>query len=389
MHTPSLLRKGFAPTGPLDQAVVLVVLALSAMGVVAVYSAITFLAETKSGGDTEALLLQHLFRLGLGLSMMLLFSRVDYHFLARWSRWLLLASIGLLILVQLVGVAMGGAARWLSVGFLVFQPSDFAKVSLILYTAVLLTRKQAYIRHFKRAFLPLMFWIMLTVLFIGVENLSTASLVLVSASLMCFVGRVRVLHLSGVAALGAVLVYLFLLTSPGRAARIESYLGMKLFPNTNSEQVLSDQDEGYQSRQARIAIALGGLTGVGPGKSVQRDFLPAPYNDFIFAVIAEEYGVIGALGLLAALVLLLFRGFMYIARQAPDELGFFLGVGFTTLIVLYGFVHAGVATGLLPVTGLPMPFVSWGGTSLVATGMMVGILLNISRQAHKPAPESA
>ncbi|GIV60095.1 MAG: hypothetical protein KatS3mg043_1184 [Rhodothermaceae bacterium] len=129
---------------------------------------------------------------------------------------------------------------------------------------------------------------------------------------------------------------------------------------------------------------MGGLTGVGPGKSIQRDFLPAPYNDFIFAIIAEEYGILGALALLAVFVLLLFRGFLRIARHAPDPLGLLLGTGLVTMLALYGFIHAGVAAGLLPVTGLPMPFVSYGGTSMVANGVMVGILLNISRQATGP-----
>ena len=114
---------------------------------------------------------------------------------------------------------------------------------------------------------------------------------------------------------------------------------------------------------------------------MQRDFLPAPYNDFIFAIVAEEYGILGALGLLGLFVVLLFRGFLRIARHASDPLGLFLAVGFTTMVVLYSFVHAGVSCGLLPVTGLPMPLVSYGGTSLIATGIMIGILLNISRQA--------
>jgi len=157
---------------------------------------------------------------------------------------------------------------------------------------------------------------------------------------------------------------------------------MDLFPNTDTEQVFDQQAEGYQADQARIAIAMGGLTGMGPGKSIQRDFLPAPYNDFIFAIIAEEYGLMGAMGLLLLFCVLLFRGLLRIARHAPDPLGLFLGVGFTTTVVLYGFIHAGVASGLLPVTGLPMPLVSYGGTSMVTTGFMLGVLLNLSRQAR-------
>jgi cell division protein FtsW len=170
-----------------------------------------------------------------------------------------------------------------------------------------------------------------------------------------------------------------LLASPHRAARVEAYLGLKIFPNTTEQEVFDAQDEGYQARQARIAIALGGLTGVGPGKSVQRDFLPAPYNDFIFAIIAEEYGIVGALVLLLMLVAFLFRGMLRVARRAADPLGLFIAVGMTVMLMLYGFIHAGVASGILPVTGLPMPFVSYGGTSMLAAGIMVGVLLNISR----------
>ena len=128
-----------------------------------------------------------------------------------------------------------------------------------------------------------------------------------------------------------------------------------------------------------MAIAAGGLFGVGPGKSTQRDWLPAPYNDFIYAIIAEEYGVMGALVLLSLFMVILFRGLLRVARKAPDPLGLFLAVGIVVMLTLYGFVHAGVSSNLLPVTGLPLPFVSYGGTSLLANGVMAGILLNISR----------
>lgn len=370
---------------PVDRYVVWVVLVLSAVGVVAVYSAISFLAETKGGGDTERFLVQHVLRIGLAFGLIAVFSFVDYRKLARLSKIALLVAMGLLVAVKFVGVVSGGAARWLQIGSFGFQPSDLAKVALILYLGVLLTKKQAYIKSFARAFVPLFFWILSTVALIGIENLSTAALVLLTAVVVCFVGRVSVLHLGGVGLVGACLAVLLLMNSPGRAARVEAYLGMKLFSNTEAADVFDDRAEGYQAQQARIAFAMGGLAGVGPGKSVQRDFLPAPYNDFIFAIIAEEYGIAGALALLAVFVVLLFRGFLRIARHAPDPLGLFLGVGFTTMVVLYGFIHAGVSCGLLPVTGLPMPFVSYGGTSMVATGIMIGIVLNISRQSARAA----
>lgn len=364
----------------MDKHVLWSVLVLSAVGVVAVYSAISFLAETKSGGDTERFLFRHLVRLGLALGAMLLFSMLDYRKVARWSKIVLLGSLGLLVLVKFVGVAQGGAVRWLRYGAFGFQPSDIVKVALVLYVGVMLSKKQDYIKSFGRAFSPILFWIFASVALIGLEDLSTATLVLASVLTMCFVGRASVLHLSGLAAAGVLCAYLLLLASPGRAARIEAYVGVKLFPNTEAAEVFDTQNEGYQARQARIAFAMGGLTGKGPGKSTQRDFLPAPYNDFIFAIVAEEYGVLGALSLLSLFVLLLFRGFLRIARHAPDPLGLFLGVGCTTMVVLYGFVHAGVACGLLPVTGLPLPLVSYGGTSMIATGVLIGITLNVSRQ---------
>jgi cell division protein FtsW len=178
------------------------------------------------------------------------------------------------------------------------------------------------------------------------------------------------------------MAFVVIANSPDRAARVESYLGVNLFTSTSTEQVMGTDGEQYQSQQARMALAMGGFMGVGPGKSVQRDFLPAPYNDFIFAIVTEEYGLIGALGLLFGFCVLLFRGYLRIARNAPDPLGLILATGLTSLIVVYGFVHAGVSCGLLPVTGLPMPFVSYGGTSLLANGIMAGILLNISRHAQ-------
>src|SRR5690606_29552701 len=371
----ALLQKVSADQ-PSDKYVVWMVLILSAIGVVAVYSAITFLADTKAGGDTERLLLRHVGRIGLAIGAMLLFSRIDYRLLARLSKVALVFSMALLIVVQLVGVASGGAMRWLRVGSFGFQPPDLARLSLILYVGVMLARKQAYIKSFDRTFVPIFVWVLITCVLIGMEDLSTAAMLLVTVFVMCFVGRISLVHLGGLAALGAVLAVVMLMASPQRAARLESYLGAKIFPHTNSEEVFDPQAEGYQAEQARIAFAMGGLTGVGPGKSVQRDFLPAPYNDFIFAIIAEEYGMIGALALLGAFVALLFRGFLRIARYAPDPLGLFIGVGFTTSITLYAFVHAAVSCGLLPVTGLPMPLVSYGGTSMLVTGMMIGTLLN-------------
>jgi len=355
------------------------VFVLSAIGVVAVYSAISFLADTRANGNTERFLVQHVLRVVFALGVMGVFSIINYHVLARFARLVLFLSVGLLVLVQVTGVVTGGAARWLDIGIIGFQPSDLAKVALVLYVAVLLTAKQGYITSFTHAFLPIFFWILLTVALIGIDDLSTAALVLMSVLVMCFVARVPVVHIVAVGLVGVLLGYALLLTSPARAARVEAYTGMKLFPHTEEQNVFSSQGERYQVEQSKMAVAAGGLFGVGPGKSTQRDFLPAPYNDFIFAIVTEEYGLVGAFLLLGLFVLILFRGLFRVARHAPDPLGLFLALGLVVMLTLYAFVHVGVSVEVFPVTGLPLPFVSWGGTSMAAGGMMMGILLNISR----------
>lgn len=387
---PSLaaLKTRWLAAPPADRYVVRVVLVLCAVGLAAVYSAVAFFADVRAGSSPEWFLMRHAVRVAVALGAMYVVSRIDYRLLARVSRYALLLAIGLLVVVKLAGVAAGGAVRWLRFGSIGFQPSDLARMALVVYVAVLLTQKQDYVKSFGRSFLPILLWTLGTTALIGLDDLSTAAVTLVATLLMGFVGRVHLGHLVGLLATGLALAALLVMASPQRAARVEAFLGIDLVETTDQAYVLDKRGEGYQAHQARIAFGRGGWTGVGPGKSVQRDFLPAPYNDFIFAIIAEEYGVVGALGLLAVFGLLLFRGYMRIARHAPDPLGLFLGVGLTTLIALYGFIHAAVACGLLPVTGLPMPFVSWGGTSMLANGLMVGILLNISRH-RVPAPLGA
>jgi cell division protein FtsW len=379
-------RQNLADQAPADKYVVWVVLGLAAVGVVAVYSAVTYLAEVRAGTEPVHFLVNHLIRVTVALGVMWGVSLIDYRTLARYSQIALLGALVLLVAVKIAGFFSPGTDRWLQIAGVGFQPSELARVALVFYVAILLVKKQEYVKSFSRTFLPILVWVVLTVGLIGLDDLSTALVLLGAVGLMSVVGRVSVVQIVGLGALGVMMTFGVLSTSPDRAARMEAYLGMDVFSNTDTEQVMDAKGEQYQSRQARMAFAVGGLTGVGPGKSVQRDFLPAPYNDFIFAIIAEEYGIVGALALLFGFCVLLFRGYLRIARDAPDPLGLFLAVGFTTLIVTYGFVHAGVACGLLPVTGLPMPFVSYGGTSLLANGIMTGVLLNISRHAGERSP---
>lgn len=357
-----------------DRFLLMSVVILMTFGMLAVYSSIAFFAETKSTTAGQ-LIIGHLIKLGIAFFVMLLFSKMNYHIIAKFSRIGMVVSLFLLLAVLIFGTEQFGAKRWLNVAGFSFQPSMVATVALIVHVCVLLSEKQEYIKDFKKTFLPIMFWVILTCGLIGIEDFSSAAILLGICLVLMFVGRVSVIQLGSLVAIGILGGSLLLGQSVNRQDRINQYVTQ--IKDIPSEYII--QGSGYQAQQAHIAIAKGELIGVGIGKSSQRDFLPAPYNDFIFAIIAEEYGLIGAMSLILIFTLILFRGIVFIARNAEDHLGSLLAVACTLTIVLYGFVNAGVASGILPVTGLPMPFVSYGGTSMLFAGLMVGILLNISK----------
>ncbi|MEX0721386.1 MAG: putative peptidoglycan glycosyltransferase FtsW [Balneolaceae bacterium] len=357
-----------------DRFLLMSVVILMMFGMLAVYSSIAFFAETKSTTAGQ-LIIGHLVKLGIAFIVMLIASKINYHILAKFSRLGMVISWVLLIAVLAFGAEQFGAKRWLNVGGFSFQPSTIATVALMIHICVLLSEKQEYIKDFKKAFMPIMFWVVITCGLIGLEDFSSAGILLGICLIVMFIGRVSVIQLGSLIAIGLLGGMLLLSQSGNRQGRIDQYLTqVKDIP---SEHII--QGSGYQAQQAHIAIAKGELLGVGIGKSTQRDFLPAPYNDFIFAIIAEEYGLIGALSLILIFTLILIRGVVYIARNAEDHLGSLLAVACTLTVVLFGYVNAGVASGILPVTGLPMPFVSYGGTSMLFAGFMIGILLNISK----------
>jgi cell division protein FtsW len=357
-----------------DRFLLMSVVILMTFGMLAVYSSIAFFAETRSTTAGQ-LIVGHLIKLGIAFFVMLIISKINYHTIAKFSRIGMVLSLILLVAVLAFGTEQFGAKRWLNVAGFSFQPSMVATVALIVHISVLLSEKQEYIKDFKKTFLPIMFWVILTCGLIGIEDFSSAGILLVVCLVLMFVGRVSVMQLGSLVAIGILGGALLLGQSANRQDRIEQYVSQ--IKDIPSEQIL--QGSGYQAQQAHIAIAKGELLGVGIGKSSQRDFLPAPYNDFIFAIIAEEYGLIGAMALIFIFTLILMRGIVFVARNAEDYLGSLLAVACTLTIVLYGFVNAGVASGILPVTGLPMPFVSYGGTSMLFAGLMIGILLNISK----------
>lgn len=368
----------FTGSAAVDRPLFWMVIVLAVMGMLAVFSAVKYLAETKAGGNVDVFIIKHSMMVLLSLGSLLFFSQVNYRKVAEWSKYTLILAIGLLIAVKFVGVYSKGAAR--SIGL--FTPSDIARVSLVFYIAHLLAAKQSYIRDLKKGFVPILFWMIVTIGLIMSENLSNALVLTLICLVMCFVGRVKTTHLLLVALIGFLGSVVMVRTYPKRASRLETQIGFRLPFSPNWGKPITSDDR-FQSEQGLIAIAMGKLTGVGIGKSVQRDFVPEPYNDFIYAIISEEWGLLGALMVLAIFAGIVFRGFMRVARDAPDPLGLFMALGITLTIGIYGLTHMCVVTGLLPVTGLPLPFISYGGTAMIVMGVMMGVLLNISLQTHQ------
>ena len=357
-----------------DRWLLISVIMLMMAGLLAVYSSIAYFAEshlTTPGG----LVWNHITKIVISFLVMVIFSRLRYQDYVRYSKFALILSWAFLIFVTLYGTEVFGARRSLDVGLFSFQPSSLATVALLIHLCVLLAQKQDRIKDFKSSFLPLMVWIIVTCGLIALEDFSSAALLFGISLVLMFVGRVNTLHISALILIAVIGAGSLLMQSPERQSRVNNYIEQVAHIKSD-ELVLA---EGYQAQQAQMAVARGQIFGVGMGKSTQRDFLPAPYNDFIYSIITEEYGLAGAIFILGLYVLILFRGIAVIARRAPDEMGMLLAVATTLMVTLYGFVNAAVATGLFPVTGLPMPFISYGGTSMLFTGMMIGILLNISK----------
>lgn len=362
---------GFRPS---DRYLLAGILMLMVTGVLAVYSSIAYFAESH---NTTAfnLVFGHLVKLFIAFIVMVIFSKIPYQKVALFSRYALVLSWVFLIIVTLYGTEIFGARRYLNVAGFSFQPSSLATVALLIHLCVLIGKKQEYIKDFNRSFIPMMFWIGITCLLVGIEDFSSAAVLFGLCMLIMFVGRASILHIGGILILGGLGLFFLLSQSLERQSRITNYVEQVIHIKSDAFVL----EGGYQAQQAHIAIARGGVFGVGIGKSSQRDFLPAPYNDFIYAIIAEEYGILGAGLVLCIFLLILVRGIVFIARKAPDGLGTLMATACTLTLVLYGFVNAAVACGVFPVTGLPMPFVSYGGTSMLFSGIMAGILMNISR----------
>jgi len=292
----------------------------------------------------------------------------------------------LLAITLVFGSHINDASRWLEVPGtgLTFQTSDLAKLALIMYVARILSLKQDNIKSFKDAFLPVIIPVILICGLIMPANLSTAVLLFAVSLILMFIGRINFTYIS-LLALGLLAVLIILV---GVALKSDWEGRWETWRNRIVNHVEGGAENNYQADQSKIAIVTGGLFGKGPGNSMQRNFLPHPYSDFIFAIIIEEYGLIGGLIVVMVYLVLLFRAGMLV-RVSDRTFPAFLAIGLAIMLVLQGIVNMGVAVGIFPVTGQPLPMISMGGTSILFTAAAFGIILSVSRSIHQNKEDAA
>lgn len=374
------IRKWAAKNLQGDIYIWMVVCFLSLFGMLAVYSSTGTLAYSKQSGNTEFYLLKQAGMLMLGLFIMWLAHWLDYRYYSRLSQVLLILSIPLLAYTLFFGSNINDARRWITLPLigLSFQTSDLAKLALIMFIARFLSRRQDQIHDTRKTLFPIVGGIILVCGLIAPANLSTAMVLFLTCMVLLFIGRIPLKYLLGISgiALGVFAIMLaVIMNMPGQGriqtwkSRIENYTGKK------------DPSTDYQNQQAKIAIANGGILGVGPGNSRQRIYLPSPYADFIFAIILEEYGMVGGLVLIFLYLFFLFRC-IRIVIKSPKAFGALLAVGLAFSLVIPAFINMGVAVNIFPVTGMPLPLVSMGGTSTLFTSLAFGIILSVSRHTE-------
>jgi cell division protein FtsW len=356
-----------------DKILLFVIMALTLMGLVMVYSSSYKIAiETTLARDPSFFLRNHVVRLMLGLLLLYLFAKIGESPLRTMARPLIGVSLVLLLLTLIpnpLRVTVRGASRWLKLGPLSFQPSEVAKIGLVLYLADFAARKGGYIRSFKMGFMPAFIAIGSVAALTALEpNVGTAAMILLIGCVVLFAAGARLIHILGGlgASLGLILLMMWLTGYNWGRMPVDS-------------QGFS-QGIGYQLRQSLIAIGTGGLKGVGIGMSNQKYlFLPDAHTDFVFAILAEETGFLGVLGIIGLFCVFVWRG-LKIAHRAQTVFSSVAAVGITMAVAAYFCVNTGVCSGLLPTAGLPLPFVSYGGSSSLILLASCGVLLGISKR---------
>lgn len=353
-----------------DYQFLFLVMFLVSLGLVMVYSTSSYTADLKTGTPYYYLLRQGVFG-AVGIAVMLVFARIDYHFWKNLSMLMIVGAIILLAMVIVVGKAVNGSSRWIEIGSIRFQPSEVAKIAIILFTAHMATIKAARIGDFKIlirvAFLP-----MFATALIAVENLSTAIICAAIIFMIIFVTspKIKQFVLLGLAVVG--LMGIFLVVASYRMQRIKVWLDPEKY------------EDGYQTMQALYAIGSGGIFGKGLGQSIQKlGFIPESHNDMIFSVVCEELGLFGAVCVIGLFALLIWRC-VIIAMSAPDLYGALIVVGVITHLSVQVLVNIAVVTNSIPPTGVPLPFISYGGTALLCLLVEMGLVLSVASRINMP-----
>ena len=358
-----------------------IIIVLSIASLLTVYSATGALAYKYQGGNTSHYMFKQLMSIGFGFGIIIAMSNISLRYYSRFSILFLYAAILLLAYTMAKGVSLNEASRWTKIPLIgiSFQPSEIAKLAIIIFVARVLGKHQGDKAALSKSFWSIMIHTLIVVGLIFKDNLSTAVLIFGVVMIMMFIGNIPFKYLFGTAGVSIALLAIILLMAPRvdflhRAetwtARVERFF---------SPEEAENKELNYQSDQAKIAIASGGLFGKGPGNSEQRNFLPHPYSDFIYAIIGEEYGFWGAFFILFAYIVLLGRVGVIVRRSSRTFPAFIaLGLGF--LLVAQAFINMGVSVGIFPVTGQPLPLVSMGTTSIFSTCVAFGAILCVSRQ---------
>ncbi|MBL7745499.1 MAG: FtsW/RodA/SpoVE family cell cycle protein [Chitinophagaceae bacterium] len=393
-----------------DKVIWALTILLVLISLLAVYSATGSLAYKNYKGNTEIYLFKQVMFIFIGLLVIYFAHKVNYVYYSGISRILFILTIPLLVYTLFFGVSMNEGSRWIKLPIInmTMQTSDLAKLALFIYLARLLSKKQDVIKDWKKGFVPVMIPVAITCMLIAPANLSTALLLGASCLMLLFIGRARVKHIlitMGVAAIPIIFLIAAAMirhnssgddtvvskrNSSGVFGRVNTWVSrVESFIYGGKE---ADSDDMYQVNQAKMAIAKGGMLGLGPGNSTTRDYLPQAYNDFIFAIIMEEYGFAGG-----AFIVFIYMVFLYrcirIFKKCPYAFGAFLALGLSFTLAIQAIANMAVTVNLFPVTGVTLPLVSMGGTSFIFTCLAIGIILSVARNVEqtevRPEPETA
>jgi cell division protein FtsW len=381
-----------------DKVIWALVVLLALMSLLVIYSSTGSLAYKIYRGNTEVYLFKQVAFICIGIMLIYFAHQVNYTLYSRVALVVFLLTIPLLVYTLFFGVNLNEGSRWIRLPIinLTFQTSDLAKLALFMYVSRMLSKKQDVIKDFRTGFVPVILPVAITCILIAPANLSTALLTGATSLMLLFIGRVRMKHLMLTGLLALVPVAFLILAAViqhngnGIKAKSENRSRITARYSTWVNRVESfvyggkekDDNDNYQVNQAKIAIAKGGFFGLGPGNSEQRNFLPHPYSDFIYAIIIEEYGILGA-----SIVMLVYLVFLYrsiqLFRRCPYAFGAFLALALSFTLVIQALANMAVNVNLFPVTGVTLPLLSMGGSSFLFTCTAIGIILSVSRYVEK------